>query len=264
MPIIRQIYTNQRISQPIYKEKILIKSQDVNLKRLFSKSVGENFEVHFAVLIIPRGNYDSAVPITPATINLMSLKDAIASNIRSQDKKYMVVDNFDTRKVIFKFNHEKWLKDATSSMRPSTEISRFRRDFKLKAPLPPMLLTDFVSKPIEDFILKKFIKWLESSRKEEQFFKYLIPENFRSKVRAGVRSMFEWEYNKQWNIITAVLKPMYVFALLYATGQIINNFKEAKKSDLMGKERDFASKVKRNISSFDKNKWEKYIKRKFM
>ena len=266
MPVLAQQFLQQNLAPPQYQEKMTVYSKDISLDRLLSKDTGPHFEVHYAVAIMQRGNQiDPSKPITPSTVNMDSLRTALLGKIREQDRKYMVLYRFDTRKCIFRFNYVKWLNDATRGMAPRTNVSRFKRDFSFKVAPPPMLLTDFVSIPIEKFILKKFMDWMESSRKEAKYFKYLIPPNFRQNLRSKFRNMFEWEYNKQWNQVTATLKPVYVLALLYATGQAVKSMKDLKKSDVKSSnERLFADKVKKNINSFDRNKWEKFIKKRFI
>jgi len=265
MPLLSTKLTHRNFPSPEYSKRITLNKEDVSLDRLFSKTNGKDFEVHFAVLINPRGSNNPAVPLSPSNINLTSLRTSLISNIREPDKKYMILSNFDTRKAVFTFNHKKWLDDATSRLKPKTEISRFRRDFKFNVSPPPMLLTDYVSKPIEEFILKKFIEWLESKRKEVTYFKYLIPDNFRQNIRSGIRAMFDWEYDKQWNVVSAVLRPEYILALLYATGVAMNEYKRLRDKDIQDSQRRlFSDKVKKNIKQFDRKKWEKFVKKGFI
>jgi len=263
MALISPQLQKQNIPSVNYSSKIKLSSKDVGLDFLLAKDTGRFYEVHFALQINPKGHeIDPSVPLTPRNIDMSSLHKAIMNNIRPYDQRYMVISDFDTNKVKFRFNHEKWMKKATSGLTPKTKYSKFDREFKLKVAPPPMILTTHVRKPFEDFIVRKFLDWLESSHKEAKYFKYLFPNSIRSRIRTKARNMFDWEYDTQWNTVIARLKNIYILALLYATGEIT---KRLTSRNLQKSQKElFATKVKKNMDKFDRKKWEKFIRRKFV
>lgn len=256
------IFLNTNIRQQKFVEKIKIDRTDVSLQFLLGNNATDTYRVVYIVNLNPGIRLkDPSITLSPRNINMESLRNAIIANIRPYDKKYMVLKTFDTRKAEFHLDTDKWFKDATTGLNPKTHYSKFDRAFKLKIAPPRMILQDFIRKYWGEFVIKQFKKWLEVQKKEAKFFKYLIPENLRSKIRQKIRNMFDWQYDIQSNTIVAKLKPIWILALVYATGSA---FRKINKSDLKNRNKKemFSVKVKKNIKSFDKKKWEKFISKR--
>lgn len=253
----------QNLSPPQYDEKLKLTKYDVKLTFLYSKDNGVDYTLTYAVQILPKGNkIDPSKPFTVANIDMISLREAILGNIPPSDLKYIILQSFDNIKAIFKFNVDKWMKDATMGIRPMIHISKFDRSFKLKKAPPRVILYEPTRNVFEQFITRKFKDWLESSKKEAKFFKYLVPENQRNKIRTKFRNMFDWSYDSQWNKIIATLKPLYIMALLYATGEVIKGLRAS--SITRSKKELFSTKVEKNLPKFDRKKWETFVKKKFI
>lgn len=259
---VKPVFLTPNISQQQFVKKIQIKRNDISLQFLLSKEGNDTYRVVYIVNINPRVKLqDPSMSLSPRNIDMESLRNAIIKNINPYDKKYMVLKIFDTRKAEFHLDTDKWFKDATTGLNPKTHYSKFDRAFKLKQAIPKMILQDFTRIQWGKFVIRKFKEWMEKQRKEAKFFKYLIPENLRSKIRQKIRNMFDWQYDIQTNAVVAKLKPIWIMALIYATGTA---FRKLKKSDLRNRSKKemFATKVKKNIKSFDKRKWKKFVSKK--
>ena len=246
-----------RINQNI--SRIKINKNDVNLTFLLTRDVGKTYRIVYVVGILTRQQrYDPSFILSPSKIDMVSLKKAILANIFYSDLKYMNLISFTHKTAIFDFNIEKWLDDATRNLKPKTEFSRFNRVFRFKAKVPMMVLTTN-SFGFSEFVIRNFKEYMDSKQKAAKWFKYLIPEELRKKVRSRVSNMFEYNYDMQWNSLTLTLKTVYILALIYAIGLMA---KKMTKSDVSGeyKQRQFAKSVKSNITKFDRKKWEFFVR----
>jgi hypothetical protein len=249
---------------PSYKapQKIILNRNDVSLQFLMSKDAGSKYTVTYLLSIIPRSTEkDPSLLLTPATVNMTSLKNAIMANVNAFDKNYMTLDNYDTRRAIFSFDHEKWLKDSVSDTATTTKVTRFARDFRFRKTVPTMIMYDPMRTYFSNFIIRKLKDYMEKGNKGAKWFKHLLPDTARSRLRGRIRNMFDWEYNFQWNTVTATLKPIYIMAIIYAVGAMT---KQLRKEQLQnaGNQKLFATKVYSNLKQFDYGKFDKYSKRK--
>jgi len=245
-----------RINQNI--SRIKVSKNDVNLTFLLTRDTGKTYRIVYVVGILTKEQrYNPTLVLSPSKIDMISLKKAILANMFYSDLKYMELIKFTHKAAEFDFNVEKWLKDATANIRPKTEFSRFSKVFRFKAKVPMMVLTTN-SFGFNNFIIRKFKEYMDSKQKAAKWFKYLIPNELRKKVRSRVSNMFEYNYDIQWNSLTLTLKTIYIFALIYAIGLVA---KKMTKSDISGehKQKKFAKSVKANIAKFDRKKWEKFI-----
>lgn len=254
----------QNVPSLDYSGKIFITKNDVNLTPMISREAMGFYQMHYIVQInLKPHQADPGFSLRASQIDLVSLRTAILSNIKPYDLRYVILHSFDTRGAIFRFNHDAWLRDATSRMRVTTHFSRFDRSFKFNLKLPRMIMTDFTLATFEPFLQRRFIDWLESSRKEAQYFRALIPDNVRRNIRTKLRNMFEWSYDSQWNEVVARLKNIYILALLYATGTMVEKLR-ASNNISRNQRQLFAKDVEKNIPKFDRKKWEDYVKKRFM
>lgn len=253
----------QTISPETYDSKITLNKNEVSLQFLEAKDSGGTFKLIYIVQINTRGRkLDPQKKLTPASIDMETLREGIIARIPAYDRKYLVLKIFDDRKAIFEFNHEKWLKEATRGIKPKTHFSKFDREFKFKTQPPREIGKDRLSLRFENFITRKFLDWLdESPRKQKSFFEYLIPKKEARQLRIKFRNMFDWHYDSQWNKMVAKLKSIYIVALLYATGAAV---KKMSQSNINKSQKElFSTKVEKNIKSFDRKKWEDFTRRKF-
>lgn len=253
----------QTVSPETYQSKVKLDKKEVNLSYLEAKDTAGEYKLTYIINLNLKGRkIDPKKKLSPATIDMESLRDGIISNIPSYDQKYLSLKKFDDRKAIFSFDHEKWIKDATKGIKPKTYYSKFDREFRLKVQPPKEILKESVSKKFEDFITRKFLQWLDDNKNQEKkWFEYLIPKREQRKMRVRFHNMFDWHYDSQWNKMIAKLKSIYVIALLYATGTAVkkmssNNISKSKKEL-------FSTKVEKNIDKFDRKKWEDFTRKKF-
>ena len=253
----------QTLSPELYPSKAVLQKNEVNIQFLESKDTGGTFKLHYIVQINTRGRkIDPSKKLSPATIDMQSLREGIVARISSYDQNYLTLIKFDDKKAIFELNHEKWIKDATAGMNPRTHFSKFDREFRFKRQVPRELGKDKVSYRFEKFITRKFLDWLENNpNRQKKYFEYLLPKREASAMRIKFQNMFDWHYDSQWNMVVARLKSVYVIALLYATGAAV---KKLSRNNLNKSQKElFATKVEKNIQRFDRKKWEDFTRRKF-
>lgn len=251
---------NANIPKLIFAKKIELRKKDIALTHLLSKDLGKTYKVVFLINIYPPMNIGPNLKITPRTVNMISLKKAILGNIKNYDLKYMKLINFDTQKAEFHFDLDKWLGDATSGLKSSTAISKFARTFKFKVAPPRMIMEDMLRDEWGKFILKHFKKYIEDKNKGKDYFKHLLPKEIKGKMKKRIVNMFEWQYDIQWNRVTATLKSVWILALLFAISTSVDKL---TKYDMKGSKKElFADRVKKNLKNFDNLKWEKYISKK--
>ena len=261
---INPVFLNPNIPQKRFNEKLKLTKGEVKISFLLAAPTNGTYKVVFIVNVYPKGRMkDPSIIVSPRNLDMQSLRNAIIANIKEYDKQYMILKEFDHRKAIFHLDGKKWFKDTTQNLTPRVHFSKFDRSFKLKKAPPRMIMMDFGRDQFGKFVVKNFKNWLEDSRKEANYFRYLMPESMRNKMRGKIRDMFDWNYDIQLNTITARLKPVWIIALLYATGEAvkqmnINQVKNKSKKEL------FATKVKKNIKKFDRQKWIDFTKQKFI
>ncbi len=102
---------------------------------------------------------------------------------------------------------------------------------------------------------------MESKRKEIKWFKNLITPKIRKNVRTKIRNMFDYEYDIQWNIITAQLKTIWILALMYAIGVAT---KRMAQTGMVGfsQKKLFSDKVKSNLKQFNKKRFAEFTRMK--
>jgi len=258
---INPVFRQPNIPQPIFK-KIVLKKSDISKQFLLSSDMGRYYKVVFLLNIVsPIRERDPSKPLTPTTVDMKSLGKALVDGLNRIDKKYMKLYNYDTRRAEFRFDYEAWIKDSVSENSSITKLTRFARVFKMKVSIPDMILNDPMRDFFGKFIIRKFKEYMVTKNKENAYFKYLLPDVLRSKMRGKIRTMFDWEYDFTYNTITAVLKTIYIMAIIYAVGQMTkrinsNDVKNTRNQQL------FTDRVKHNISKFDYGKFDKYSKRK--
>ncbi len=243
-------------------QKVKLVKNDVSLQFLMSKDTGKTYRIIYLLNIIPnRLERDPSIPLSPATVDMVSLKNAILDNVKPYDKMYMTLVAYDTRRAIFDFEHEKWFKDSVTDSGTVTKVTRFAREFRMKKAVPSMIMFDIMRTYFEPFIIRKFKEYMESGNKGAKWFKHLLPEVARSRMRSNIRNMFDWEYNFQWNLITATLKPLYIMAIIYATGALVKTLRKEHLKNA-NTQKLFATKVYSNLKQFDYGKFDKYSKKK--
>ena len=250
--------------KPLYNQnlpsKVKIRKQDIFLQFLLARDLGNTYKVSFLLTLNPKEKIQNPeLLLTPRNVDMVSLKNAILQSIQPYDRKYMILKNYDTKKAEFILDTKKWINDAMSTIRPITTLHKFSRVFRLKTQPPRMILYDPMSAMFGKFVLRQFNNYMIQRAKYNTWFKSFLPDNLRRNIRAKVRNMFDWEYDMQWNSVTAKLKNIYVLALLFSIGY---GAKKISDYEIKRKEKDFAQRVKQNIRTFDMKKFEKYVKRK--
>lgn len=235
---------------------IKLTNSNITLTYLYSKEYNGTYRLVYSIIIFS-GKYDLNDPTLIRKIDNNSLKDAILNSIQPYDKSYMKLVNYSFKIVTFDFMWQKWIKEATNGIQPRTYLSKFAKSISLKKQIPKMISYGYGREYFSDFLEKKFKEYV-SNRRFNLWFSGLIPEQLTKKYSNNLSNMFDFEYDMQTNNILLRLKNIYIFALLFATDQTINNSQQPYVKI------DFSKKVKDKIIPYDKNKWETFIKRKFI
>ena len=238
-------------------DKIEISSSMVSLSHIQSVDSRGDWIISMGVILFS-AKYDFNQPAIARRIDSISLKKALYNKLNEYDKPYFVIQSYGARIVRFKFLWKKWLDDAMRGIQPRSHISKFEKSFKLKK-MVPYLISNNHTTYFGDFILRKFKK-MTSDRKFDGWFKGFLSREFQRKIRQHTENMFTYEYNFQTNEIIARLKNVYVLGILYAVGETVNT--RGNKQPYV--KVDFNKKVKGKANKFDRNKWESFIKRKFV
>jgi len=150
--------TTQNIKPPVsYSSKLKLSSKDVTLKFCLTRPSNRFYDMEYFIIINPGAfSMDPSYSVSPRNIDMVSLRNAIVSQMSASDTKYMILIKFDDRKAVFRFNVDKWIKDTTFGIKPETYLTKFNRKFKLKVPPPQMVMTDFILLPLEKYIIDRF------------------------------------------------------------------------------------------------------------
>jgi len=239
-------YTFPTIDPKKFTQKIKLSSKDVEINFLLSRDIGTEYKVDYLVDIVPNRNVtDPSKIIASSNIDLVSLRNAILSKLKPLDVKYMVLKSFDSFKCTFYFDADKWMKDCMLNNNPIVELSKFSKKFKLKVMIPPMLLSDQIRIGLPIFIVARFKKHITLNRKAPIWFKHLFPQGITQAIGKLLPERFDYKYDFKDNSITLSLKPMWIGALLYATGSVMKKLREEKIED---PESFFFNKVRENLN----------------
>jgi len=190
-------------------------------------------------------------------INRKSLKDSLGLYIPKNDRKYIEVKSFDTTKVVYKFLWKKWIADSIKNVKPTAQLSKMTKTFKLKISLPKMLLFNF--NPYLERFLEKKIKNYMANNQQKNWISGLIPRELEYQIKSKMTSLYDFTYDSQNNNVSLKIKDIYLLGMLYATGRYANNRKQPYVKI------NFQENVKRKKGKkFDRMKWESFINKKFI
>ncbi len=240
------------------KEKQNITPSQVALQFTLGRPVGDTYRVVFMVSL--RNNILSPEKsLQNKDIDMKSLKAAIISRIDSYDRDYMKLTKFSTVSATFELDTNKWLRKALQSVSPNNRMSKFEQRFKFKIQIPKMIQFSVTRINFDKFIVRKFKDYMKKNNKSRTWFTKFLPRDIAGKIRLSIATMFDYEYDWQTNTMVAKLKPVYIMGLVFAVGTTVN--RQDKRSYIKV---DFEKSVKRKSKSFDRNKWQSFIKKKFI
>lgn len=255
MPFINGIWVEPEKPLP---DSIKIERSNVALSHIQSNDSKGDWIVTMGVIIYS-AKYDFNQPAFARRIDRVSLKKALFNSLSEYDKNYFVIDSFGGRIVKFRFLWKKWLNEALNGVQPRSHASKFEKDFSLNRRVPSLISNNSFGY-FGDFLIRKFKK-MTSDRKFDRWFKGFLTRELQRKISQHTENMFEYEYNPQQNKITARLKNVYILGILYAVGNSIDTTKRNKQPFVKV---DFNKKVKGRTRNFNRQKWESFIRRKFI
>jgi hypothetical protein len=199
-----------------------------------AREIEDDFKVDYAVHL--------HTPIPASQIDMISLRTAIKENLQPIDVKYMILKSFNTGMVMFYFDDELWIRDATDGIKPETKYTEFSKTFKFKVPLPDMLLEDVTRVDLTHFLVKIFKKYLLTTKSAVKWLKHFFPKGIRSVVGESLPARFAYKYDYQTNEMTMHLRPFWIMALLYGVGEALKYRQRLKVEDI-----DFETLVKKLV-----------------
>jgi hypothetical protein len=252
-------FTVANISQDFDTGKIKVQKKDIMMQFLLANDIGKTYRVVFIIMI----NYnqllkDYGAQPSASNIDLLSLKNAILDSIHPYDKKYMILSKFSTTEAEFLFDTKKWLEDATRGIQPKTYFSRFAKEFRFKVEPPKMIMFDELRNVWSKFISRKFRSWTEEHSRYNLFFKLMVPQYLRNKMKHKINDMFSWEYDMQWNRMIVRMKSFWIAAILFGFGSLIY---KAQKQEVEKKQ--FDSRIKKYVPTYDRKEWLKFVGRRY-
>lgn len=239
-------------------DPIIITPSMVAINHTQSFDSGGDWVLHFSTIIYS-AKYNFNDPATRRRIDKPSLKKALAGKIRDTDKPYFSVKEFTGNRVVYVFHAEKWLKDAMTGIQPRSHLSKFEKAFSFKKSVPTLIMNNQQGY-FDKFIIRKFKK-VTSDRKFDGWFKGFLTRELDRKIKQRVENMFDYSYDFQTNKMVLRLKTVYILGILYAVGETADAAKNNRQPFV---KIDFTKKVKGKAKNFNRQKWESYIKRKFI
>jgi len=239
-------------------EKQKINYSQVNLSFTLGRAVGETYRIVYMVSL-RNSNLAPEMMLKNSNVDMKSLREAIIKRIDAYDRPYMKLTKFSTINATFEFNHKKWMNDALSSVNPSNRLSKFEQRFKFKKQIPKMIQFSVTRINFEKYIVRRFKNYMEKHNKSRTWFTKFLPRDIAGKIRLSISTMFDYEYDWSTNTMVAKLKPVYVMGIIFAVGTAVN---KTRRNDYI--KIDFEKSVKRKSKSFDRKKWQSFIKKRFI
>ena len=256
MPFVNGIWIEPDKKQT---EKHKIIPSQVNLHFTLGRAVNKTYRVVYMVIIQDKMSMSTgALPLQNRFIDQESLKSSIIASIEPVDRDYMKLVKFSSVSATFEFNWNKWFNDSLKNVRPNNRLAKFEQTFKFKKQVPKMIAFSTTRNNFDKFILRKFKVYMEKNRKARTWFEKFLPREISGKIRLGISTMFDYEFNWQTNSIVAKLKPVYVMGILFSISAIAST----KKQDYI--KVDFSKSVKRKAKNFNRKKWKSFINRRFI
>jgi hypothetical protein len=255
MPFINGLW----IEEPkINKQKIKIKPSQINMSVIYGSQYLDTYKILTSIML--QNNINQTRPIQNRDIDKEFYKKSLISKLSPLDKKYMKLKSFNTINAEYVFDVNKWLNDALKNINPKSKSSKFEKRFKFAVNVPPIIANHSARLGFDNFIVKKFKQYMDKHNKTNTWFKTFFPKSISNKISKNYSNMFDYEYDWQTNSIVAKLKPAYVMALLFSVGVAATKAKNYNKYMTI----DFEKSVKKKAKLFDKKKWDKFIKQRFI
>lgn len=220
MPFVSPIFSTTNIIQT--NQKIKINPNNLVLKYVMTNN-RNNFTITYLLSINMPNPRNPSMPLQYNQVDLVSLKTAILGKFKNEDIKYLEIVNFDTSKVIIRFKHEDWIRDAMNGVNGIPRLSKFELEFKLKKNVPMFILFDGFLFMFNEFITIKIIEHVKKYNLVKSYFSKILNSLFKNKSSIMLEQMFNYEYNHQLNTFSIKLKDTYILLSVYGISKMINN-----------------------------------------
>lgn len=235
------------VEQPVVKNTLPIKvrltKDDLALKYVMVSNRNNMFTVTYLVSIFVQNPTNPALPLQYNQVDLMSLKEAIFNKFKKEDQKYVTFLSFDTSKVIVKFNHELWIKEAFAGVAGTNRFSKFEIEFKLKKQIPMFIVFDGFMPMFFEFIQPKMAEFVKKNNLGKSYFMKIASSSLVKKVERYYGSMVDYIYNYQQGIFSIKLKSAYILLFVYGMSTVMDD-----KSFMNISEKDFEETTRKFVA----------------
>ena len=221
MPFINNVFTQQNIPN-IISQKIRLETKDIMLNYVMTNN-RDSLTFTYLVSIIKQNPVNPMLPMQYNQVDLNSLKIAILGKFKTQDLKYIEIKNFDTSKVIVRFKHEDWIKDAFNNVAGQTTFSKFEMIFRLKKQIPMYIVFDGFMSMFNTFMVPKMIEYVKQNKLGKNHFLNISSSFIKDKLNKYFNNMMDYSYNFQQNVFSIKLKSPYILLITYGIGKLIDN-----------------------------------------
>ncbi len=221
--------------------KIKLLPNDIALKYVMTNNRGA-LSFTYLVVIFKENPTSPSIPLQYNQVDLLSLKEAILSKFKIEDKIYIEIISFDISKVIIKFKHDEWIKDAFKNTAGVPRFSKFEIEFKLKKQVPMFILYDGFMAMFNEFIQPKMIEYVKKNNLGKSYFIKLADSQLKKRVEKYFGNMFDYVYNYQQNTFSIKLKGTFVLLFAYGASKIVDD-----KMFLGANDKNFEDIVKKTL-----------------
>jgi hypothetical protein len=150
------------------------------------------------------------------------------------------------------------MNDAMEDIAPYTKYSEFSKTFNFKVPLPSMIRDeDAIRIDFPDFLIRRFKKYLLSTRKTGRWFKHLFPRGIKNAIADAIPERFTYKYSYENNAITLKLRTFWILVLTYGIGEALKHINKEHKVEntekfFFDRVKELKEEVKINVKEFFK------------
>lgn len=231
-----------------------IENFDLTLTFINAKVANGKYTFLYMNNIISKDFSIGSMGIRASQINFRELQSKIMSNVNKSDLKYIKLKEFNTSKSIFVFDIDSWLDDALKNVKGVVFLSRFDKEYRLKIQPPKMVMYYGIRPDFSKYVASYFKEYIKKKPNQRNVLFDMVPKNYENVIKTNTANMFDYEYEFQNNRMIVRLKSVYITGLIFSAFSLISKENQKKSFDEM---------VKKNLSTFGKDKLNKIAFRKF-
>lgn len=164
-------------------------------------------------------------------VNQMVLKNKLGSWLKSTDKKYIKLADYNNLESKFVFDIDAWLDDSLKGCKPYTNFLMMSKSYKLSKQLPYMVSVYGLEMSYGKYICDHFKKYLKTHKELRNNVFGIIEDISTKHLHLDSISMFDYTYNRTSNSVVVSVKPIYTAMITAAAYKIKNSLQDNKKVD---------------------------------